>query len=92
MEGKSKHAKHGFTHTHIEHHADGSSTIHHVHHMGPHMDAKGAAMNHDGMMDHMMDHLSEPNEGEGHDENHEALEEKLAPGLHSKMAAMGQGE
>ena len=31
MADKEKHAGHGFTHTHVEHHADGSHTIHHVH-------------------------------------------------------------
>lgn len=55
---------HKFTHTHIEHHNDGSHTVHHVHADGPHKDVKGAAADHDAMMDHMMDHTSAPNPGE----------------------------
>jgi hypothetical protein len=55
---------HKFTHTHIEHHNDGSHTVHHVHQDGPHKDVKGAAADHDGMMDHVMDNTSAPNPGE----------------------------
>lgn len=56
--------KHKFTHTHIEHHEDGSHTVHHVHQDGPAHDVKGAVADHDGMMDHMMDHTSSMNPGE----------------------------
>ena len=59
--------KHKFTHTHVEHHKDGSHTVHHVHEDGPHKDVKGAAADHDAMMDHMMDHTSQMNPGEGND-------------------------
>jgi hypothetical protein len=55
---------HPFTHTHVEHHNDGSHTVHHVHKDGPHKDVKAAAVDHDGMMDHMMDNTSAPNPGE----------------------------
>lgn len=55
---------HKFTHTHIEHHDDGSHTVHHVHQDGPHKDVKGAVADHDSLMDHMMDHTSAPNPGE----------------------------
>jgi len=65
--------KHKFSHTHIEHHKDGSHTVHHVHEEGPHKDVKGAAGDHDAMMDHIMDHTSDANEGEGHDENNEPM-------------------
>jgi hypothetical protein len=61
---KAKHAKHGFTHTHIEHHHDGSATVHHVHHMGPEHDVKHAVSNLDAMHDSMQDHLGQPNPGE----------------------------
>jgi hypothetical protein len=61
---KKPHAGHGYTHTHIEHHADNSHTVHHVHEDGPHRDVKGAVADHDGLMDHMMDHTSAPNPGE----------------------------
>lgn len=56
--------KHKYSHTHIEHHKDGSHTVHHVHEDGPHKDVKGAVADHDGLMDHIMDHTSEPNDGE----------------------------
>lgn len=84
--------KHKFTHTHVEHHKDGSHTVHHVHEEGPHKDVKGAAGDHDAMIDHIMDHTSEPNPGEGQDENEEVLEEQIAPGIHQKVAeAQKQG-
>ena len=61
---KKKHAGHGYTATHIEHHADGSHTVHHVHEDGPHKDVRSAVADHDGLMDHIMDHTSQPNPGE----------------------------
>lgn len=64
---------HKFTHTHVEHHNDGSHTVHHVHEEGPHKDVKSAAANHDAMIDHIMDHTSAPNAGEGNDVNNAAL-------------------
>ena len=51
---------HKFSHTHIEHHKDGSHTVHHVHEDGPMHDVKGAAGDHDAMMDHVMDHTAPP--------------------------------
>jgi hypothetical protein len=59
---------HKFSHSHLEHHKDGSITLHHVHEEGPHKDVKHAAADHDGAMDSMMDHTSAPNPGEGMDE------------------------
>ncbi len=66
--------KHPYSHSVIEHHKDGSHTLHHVHESnnfaGPAQgkgDVRGAAGDHDAMMDHMMDHTSEMNEGEGMD-------------------------
>lgn len=65
MEGtKAKTAHHGFTHSHVEHHADGSHTIHHVHGEGPHKDVKHAAHTLDHLHDSMQDHLGTPNPGE----------------------------
>jgi len=64
MADKKKHAGHGYTHTHVEHHADGSHTVHHVHEDGTHKDVKSGVADHDGLMDHMMDHTSMPNPGE----------------------------
>jgi hypothetical protein len=69
---------HPFTHTHIEHHADGSHTVHHVHKDGPHKDVKAAAVDHDGMLDHVMDNTSAPNPGEP---------EQAAPGAGAPAAA-----
>jgi hypothetical protein len=86
--------KHKFSHSVIEHHADGSHTVHHIHEKHGHAhsvpvrdgDVRAAAGDHDHMLDHMMDHTSDMNPGEGHDENEEALEEKIAPGIHAKVA------
>ena len=55
---------HGFTHTHIEHHKDGSATVHHVHHEGPHKDVKHAVPSLDHIHDSLQDHLGSPNPGE----------------------------
>ena len=55
---------HSYTHTHVEHHEDGSHTVHHVHKDGPHKDHKSAVPSHDHLMDNMMDHTSAPNPGE----------------------------
>lgn len=56
--------KHKYSHTHIEHHKDGSHTVHHVHEEGPHGDMKHAVADLDSVHDSMQDHLGEPNEGE----------------------------
>jgi hypothetical protein len=61
---KHPHAGHGFTHSHAEHHKDGSITVHHVHADGPHMDVKHAAQSLDHLHDSLQDHLGMPNEGE----------------------------
>lgn len=61
---KKKHAGHGFTHTHIEHHGDGSATIHHQHEDGAEHDVKHAATDLDGVHDSLEDHLGQPNPGE----------------------------
>jgi hypothetical protein len=55
---------HPYSHTHVEHHADGSHTVHHVHESDSSKDVKGAVADHDSLMDHMMDHTSAPNPGE----------------------------
>lgn len=56
--------KHKFTHTHAEHHKDGSITVHHVHKDGPEHDVKHAAASLDHLHDSLQDHLGEPNPGE----------------------------
>jgi len=55
---------HNFTHSHHEHHEDGSITVHHVHKDGPHKDVKHAAADLDAAHDSMEDHLGTPNPGE----------------------------
>jgi hypothetical protein len=73
--------KHNFSHTVVEHHDDGSHTVHHIHKKHGHShdvpkregDVKGAAGDHDSMMDHIMDHTSQPNTGEGNDENNQPM-------------------
>jgi hypothetical protein len=72
---------HKFSHTVIEHHDDGSHTVHHIHQKHGHVhavperegDVRGAAGDHDAMMDHIMDHTSQPNPGEGKDESNQPL-------------------
>jgi hypothetical protein len=49
---------HGFTHTTVHHHKDGSHTVHHHHEKGPEHDVEHAVADHDGMMDSMHEHLS----------------------------------
>lgn len=63
-EKKKKHAGHGFTHSHVENHADGSHTVHHVHEDGPHKDVKHAVSDLDSVHDSLQDHLGTPNPGE----------------------------
>lgn len=55
---------HKFHHTSIEHHKDGSHTIHHQHEDGAEHDVKHAVGNLDGAHDSMQDHLGAPNPGE----------------------------
>lgn len=53
-----QHAKHGFHKTEIEHHSDGSHTIHHYH-IEPEKSVHHAVPDHDAMMDSMQQHLGE---------------------------------
>jgi hypothetical protein len=55
---------HKFSHTHIEHHKDGSHTVHHKHEDGEKHDVKHAVADLDGAHDSMQDHLGAPNPGE----------------------------
>ena len=64
MDHAKKHAHHGFTDTHMKHHADGSITMHHVHSEGPHKDIEHAVPSLDHAHDSMQDHLGTPNPGE----------------------------
>ena len=73
------HAGHGFTHTEIEHHDDGSHTITHYHEGGEDKHKKHAKMDLDGMHDSLEDHLRHPMD------EHEKLEEQIHPGIHKEM-------
>jgi hypothetical protein len=55
---------HSFKKTHIEHHADGSATVHHEHESDPKHDVKHAVSGLEQMHDSMQDHLGTPNPGE----------------------------
>lgn len=93
--------KHKFSHSVIEHHDDGSHTIHHIHQKHGHVhdvperdgDVRGAAGDHDAMLDHMMDHTSAMNAGEDQNEHGQPLEGAAAPAgdVAAKIAAMKQG-
>ena len=61
---KHKHAGHGFKSTHIEHHNDGSHTVHHMHEDGAHADVKHAAANLDAVHDSLQDNMGSENPGE----------------------------
>jgi hypothetical protein len=52
--------KHGFKRTEVEHHADRSHTVHHLHSDGPQKDVKHAAMDLDSLHDSLQDHLNPP--------------------------------
>jgi hypothetical protein len=79
--------KHKFSHTIVEHHEDGSHTVHHVHEKHKHVDTtpkrdgdvKGAAGDHDALMDHIMDHTSQPNPGEMNDAANQPMPGAGAP-------------
>lgn len=55
---------HKFTHTNVEHHKDGSHTVHHIHEDGPEHDVKHAVPSLDHLHDSVQDHLGAPNAGE----------------------------
>lgn len=77
---KHKHAGHGFKHMHIEHHKDGSGTMHLQHEDGSASDVKRAVGNLDQMHDAMQDHMGTPNPGEAEaDAGPEAVAAGAAP-------------
>lgn len=60
---KRPHAGHGYTDTHIRHHADGSHTMKHMHEDGTsHKEYAVAGL--DNVHDGLQDNLGQPNEGE----------------------------
>lgn len=64
-----KHGKkgHGFHHTHVEWHKDGSATIHHEHEI-PAQSVKHAAADLDSVHDSLEDHVREPEPNENEPE------------------------
>jgi hypothetical protein len=79
-EKKRKHAGHGYHRTHVDHHHDGSATVHHVHQDGPQHDRKHAVADLDGVHDSIQDHLGQVNPGEAEADG----------GQHGVPAAMAQ--
>ena len=79
--------KHKFLRTTIEHHDDGSATVHHEHADGV-SHVKHAVLDLDGVHDSLEDHLREPEEIEKEVKDRgvdpEKLEEVIEPGLHDK--------
>lgn len=75
IQGNKMAKKHPYSHTMIEHLKDGSHVIHHIHEKHGHVhntpardgDVRGAAGDHDGMLDHVIDYTSDPNMGEDQD-------------------------
>ena len=83
-----KHAGHGFVKTSVEHHPDGSMTVHHMHEDGEGSHVKRAVMDLDGLHDSLEEHLRTPEEIEEKIKERgvdpEKLEEIVEPGLHDK--------
>lgn len=85
-----KHAGHGFTHTEVEVHHDGSATIEHHHEKGPDHNVKYAVTDLDGIHDGFEEHLR-PSENE-ENEDEEKAEEKIHPGIHEEVEKIAKGE
>lgn len=83
-----KHAGHGFTHTEVEVHNDGSATIEHHHEKGADHNVKYAVPDLDGIHDGFEDHLRPSDE----DEDEEAAEEKVHPGIHEEVKKIEEGK
>lgn len=64
MAAKKKGKHHKFSRTSIEHHKDGSHTVHHQHESDAKQDVKHAASHLDALHDSMEQHLGAPNSGE----------------------------
>ena len=89
---KKKH--HKFSHTHMEHHKDGSHTIHHQREDGADKDVKHAAADLNAAHDSVEDHLGAPNAGEAEANagDHGVPEAQAAPaGLSAPAAAAPAG-
>ena len=80
--------KHKYLSTEIEHHDDGSATIHHEHEDGK-SHSRHSVADLDGIHDSLEDHLRDPEEIEDAIEKKgidpEKLEEAISPGIHEKM-------
>lgn len=74
---EAKHAGHGITDIHFDHHDDGTHTIHY-HHEGGKVKSH-AVMDLDGLHDSLESHLRMPQAKE------DQLEEKIHPGIHGEV-------
>jgi len=75
---------HSFSHTHIEHHQDGSHTVHHQHETDSKKDVKHAVPDLDGAHDSLEANLGQPNAGE-------AQPQPVAPGAPGAAPAPAMG-
>lgn len=87
------HAGHGFTHTEIELHHDGSATVEHHHEKGADHNMKYAVSDLDCMHDGLEDHLrvADPEDGDD-DSEEEKAEEKVHPGIHKEIEKVVEGK
>lgn len=86
------HAGHGFTHTEIELHHDGSATIEHHHEKGADHNVKYAVSDLDGIHDGLEDHLRPEDDMVGSDKDEEEAEEKVHPGIHDEVQKVVEGK
>lgn len=81
------HAGHGFTHTSVELHDDGTATMEHHHESGDEKKNKRYAVQDlDGIHDGLENHLRMAHDKE------DALEEKVHPGIHKEVAEKAEGD
>ena len=81
---------HGFTHTEIELHHDGSATIEHHHEKGAQHNKRYAVPDLDGIHDGLEDHLRV--DPDAKEDEEERVEEELHPGIHEQVKKIEKGE
>lgn len=80
---------HKFVSTEIEHHDDGSATVHHMHE-DPTKCVRHAVADLDAIHDSLEDYLREHEEHEEEEEREEKLEEEVHPGIHEEIEKRGE--
>ncbi|HXQ35115.1 MAG TPA: hypothetical protein VN843_13960 [Anaerolineales bacterium] len=85
-----KHAGHGFTHTEIEIHNDGSATMEHHHEKGADFNKRYSKPDLDGIHDGLEENLRVDPDKE--DEDEEKAEEEIHPGIHEQVEKIAKGE